>query len=94
MGADVLALTIPEILKEVVDELGGLESVAEPLLEVVAGVGGLGGSGLGELFSPEIAKAIGDLTDAAKVLWDLGGGSHIVEHLTRAIAPDAPGDET
>jgi hypothetical protein len=94
MGADVLGMTVPEILKEVIDEMGGLESVAEPLFDVVAGLGGLGAGGLGELFGPEIAGALGDLTDAAKVLWDLGGGSDIVEQITRSIAPAAPDDAT
>jgi hypothetical protein len=49
---------------------------------------------LGELFGPEIAGALGDLTDAAKVLWDLGGGSDIVEQITRSIAPAPPDDAT
>jgi hypothetical protein len=94
MGADVLGLTIPEILKEVVDEMGGVESVAGPLLQVVSGLGGLGAMDLSEVFGPEIAEAIGDFTDSAKKLWDVAGGSDIIEQVTRAIGSGGSGDET
>ncbi|MDQ1394322.1 MAG: hypothetical protein QOF30_3299 [Acidimicrobiaceae bacterium] len=80
-------MTIPEILKEVVEDAGGLETVAEPLFEVVAGLGALGAVDLSEVFGPEIAGAIGELAGSAKKLWDLAGGSDIIEQVTRAITP-------
>jgi hypothetical protein len=86
-GPDVLGMTIPEILKEVVEDAGGLETVAEPLFEVVAGLGALGAVDLSEVFGPEIAGAIGELAGSAKKLWDLAGGSDIIEQVTRAITP-------